>query len=49
MKPYSSPCVDLLILDAQDVVRTSNELLNGISVGDGANDIKNWYFSRIAE
>lgn len=49
MKKYHTPYVELLTLDAQDIVRTSNEILNGMSVGDGADDIQNWYFNRIAE
>ena len=46
MKQYNSPRVDLLILDTQDIVRTSNQIPNGISVGDGANDIQSWRWER---
>lgn len=46
MKNYHTPYIDLLILDAQDIVRTSNQVLNGISVGDGAGDIQNWRWER---
>lgn len=45
MKSYITPKMELQCVDAEDIVRTSgNQPVNGVSVGDGANDIKNWVF-----
>ena len=45
MKSYITPKMELQILDAQDVICTSGiQPTNGITVGEGGNDINNWYF-----
>ena len=44
MKSYTTPKLELQIVDAQDIVRTSGvKPTNGVSVGEGGNDINNWY------
>ena len=44
MKIYMTPQMEIQVIDAQDVVCTSgNQPVNGVSVGDGGNDIQNWY------
>ena len=45
MKAYFAPDVEIVRLEEQDVVCVSRPEEEGLRVGNGGDDINNWYFS----